>query len=239
MKKNILIVAIIVTTLLVLDQAIKIYIKTNFAPGETYNVFGDWFVLEYIENQGMAFGTRFGSSIWGKLSLSIFRILAIIGIVYYWILQLKKGVRLEFLVALGLILTGAAGNLIDSMAYDYVFPVDQWLDCRLEYNRLDGSGNFMDCGIFGETEVRHTGFLFGNVVDMFKFQAVWPEWMPYLGGTEVFPAIWNLADACITMGVLMVLFRQRRYFPKNTPNSQPTVTEDAEFAEGESPVSND
>jgi signal peptidase II len=102
------------------------------------------------------------------------------------------------------------------MFYDFIFPVDQYLDCRLNYNQLEGSGNFADCGYFGEVELRHSGFMLGNVVDMFKFEAYWPEWMPWLGGSEVFPAIWNVADASITLGVFMILFRQRAYFPKET-----------------------
>ena len=214
MKKSILLVSLIVVAILLLDQILKIYIKTQFSPYQTQPILGDWFILEYIENPGMAFGTTFGSSMWGKLSLSIFRIFAIIGICYYWIKQAKKGVRLEFLIALGLVLAGATGNLIDSMFYDFVFPVEQYLDCNLSYNQLPGSGNFVDCGFMGETEIRHTGFLFGNVVDMFKFQAYWPDWMPWLGGSEVFPAIWNVADASITLGVFMILIRQRAYFPK-------------------------
>lgn len=137
--------------------------------------------------------------------------IAIAGIAYYWFTQAKKGAKLEFLIALGLVFAGATGNLIDSMFYDFWFPVEQYLDCRLEYNQLPGSGNFMDCGFFGQVEIRHTGFLFGNVVDMFKFQANWPQW---LGGGEVFPAIWNLADASISVGVVLILIRQRSYFPK-------------------------
>ena len=110
MKKNILIVALVVTCILALDQVIKIYIKTAFVPGESHAMLGDWFVLEYIENQGMAFGTSFGSKAWHKLALSIFRIVAIGGLIYYWIKQVKKGVRLEFLIAIGLVFAGAMGN---------------------------------------------------------------------------------------------------------------------------------
>lgn len=196
--------------------------KTNFGAGEQYNVFGDWFVMEYTENQGMAFGTTFGASIWAKLALSIFRIFAIVGITYYLIVQSKKQVRLEFLIAIGLILAGATGNLIDSMFYDYVFPIDTYLNCEMSYNLLEGSGNFYDCDFHGElykTEIRHTGFLFGNVVDMFKFQGTWPSWVPWFGGSAVFPAIWNVADGSITIGVIMVFLRQRHYFPKEkNPN---------------------
>ncbi len=227
MRKKVLIVALIVATILIIDQIIKIYVKTTFDPYETHSIFGDWFIMEYIENQGMAFGTTFGSSIWGKLSLSVFRIVAILGIIYYWFKQYKKGARLEFLIALGMILAGASGNLIDSMCYDYIFPVDQYMDCWLDYNQLEGSGNLVDCG-YRDVEVRHTGFLFGNVVDMFKFQAHWPDWMPLVGGGEVFPAIWNVADASITLGVIMVLIRQRHYFPRKQKKS---VSQHQEAAE--------
>lgn len=213
MKKQILIVSIAVFLVLLIDQIIKLYVKTHFAAGEVVPVAGDWFVLEYIENQGMAFGTKFGSKVWHKLALSIFRIIAISAIVYYWIKQYKQGARTEFLLAIGLILAGATGNLIDSMAYDYIFTFDP---CG-PFNSLEGSGIYKDCGFLGQnTEVRHSGFLFGNVVDMFKFQAEWPMWVPWLGGKDVFPAIWNLADASITIGVIMVFFRQRKYFPKET-----------------------
>lgn len=155
--------------------------------------------------------------------MSIFRIVAITGIIYYMIKQLKKGARLEFLIAIGLILAGATGNLIDSMFYDYIFPVDQYLDCGIEYNRLKGSGNWVECKAYGypeQVEIRHTGFLFGNVVDMFQFDATWPQWVPWLGGREVFPAVWNVADASISLGVIMVFVRQRKYFPKDESKSQ-------------------
>lgn len=209
MKKNLLIVGAVVALILLIDQAIKIYIKTHFAPGESVSVFGDWFVLEYIENQGMAFGTTFGNKMWHKLALSIFRVIAIVGICYYWYQQAKEGVKREFLLAIGLILAGATGNLIDSMFYDFVFPYDPCMG----FNHLEGSGVVSDCGFFGKIETRHTGFLLGNVVDMFKFQANWPMWMPGIGGKEVFPAIWNLADAAISIGVVMIFIRQRAYFP--------------------------
>ncbi|NRA11629.1 MAG: signal peptidase II, partial [Crocinitomicaceae bacterium] len=162
MKKNIIIVAVIVTLILLFDQFLKIYLKSVYDPATHTNqaVIGDWFVMTYIENQGMAFGTKFGSSIWAKLGLSVFRILAITGIIYYLIIQIKKGVRTEFLIAIGLILAGATGNLIDSMFYDFIFPVDEYLNCGLEYNRLPGSGNMAECGYYGvseQVELRHTG----------------------------------------------------------------------------------
>jgi signal peptidase II len=209
-NKKLIVVGAVVALVLVLDQAIKIYIKTHFSPGESVPLIRNWFFLEYLENQGMAFGTTFGNKIWHKLALSIFRIIAITGLTIYLIRQARKGVRLEFLIVIGLILSGATGNLIDSMFYDFIFPYDPCMG----FNHLEGSGIKTDCGIFGEIETRHTGFLLGNVVDMFKFQAFWPEWMPVIGGREVFPAIWNLADASISVGVILIFIRQRRYFPK-------------------------
>jgi signal peptidase II len=142
--------------------------------------------------------------------LSIFRFIAIGSIGYYWFKQAKNGAKMEFLIAIGLILAGAFGNLIDSMFYDFAFVYDPCVG----FNHLEGSGVFTDCGIFGMVETRHTGFLMGNVVDMFKFQANWPKWLPLLGGKEVFPAIWNVADAAITSGVLLIFIRQKAYFPK-------------------------
>ncbi len=201
---------VIVALILFFDQYLKIYIKTNFIADEQRPLFGNWLVLDYIENPGMAFGTTFGTKMWHKLALSIFRILAIIGISYYWVKQARKGAKLEFLIAVGLIIAGATGNLIDSACYDYIFDFDP---CH-RFNILEGSGIKRKC--FGpfEVEVRNHGFLLGNVVDMFKFQATWPEWMPWLGGKEVFPAIWNIADFSITSGIILIFLRQRNYFPK-------------------------
>jgi signal peptidase II len=211
------IVGAIVALILLLDQLIKIYVKTHFSPGEVVPVFGDWFVLDYTENPGMAFGTTFGSAKWHKLALSIFRIIAITGICYFWYQQAKMGAKRGFLISLGLILAGATGNLIDSMFYDFVFHYNPCMP----FNYLEGSGIISDCGMFGQIETRHTGFLLGNVVDMFKFNVFWPESMPWVGGREVFPAIWNLADAAITSGVILVIFRQRSFLP--TRRKKPKV----------------
>lgn len=208
MRKKILVVSILILLILTADQLIKVYIKTHFNPFETHNLIGEWFRVQYIENQGMAFGTTFfGGSMWGKLILSIFRIFAIGGIGYYWWTQAKKGMSLEFLIAVGLILAGATGNLIDSMFYDFIFPYDPCIS----FNHLEGSGVMSDCGFLGQYETRHTGFLFGNVVDMFEFHLYWPDWMPWVGGKEVFPAVWNVADASITSGVAMVFIRHNNY----------------------------
>lgn len=214
MKNRLSLVAILVISLLVLDQLVKIWIKTSFTSDEVQHVFGTWFSLHYIENQGMAFGTTFGSGIWHKLALSVFRILAIGFIIYYIIREAKKvEVKTEYLLAVGLILSGAAGNLIDSMIYDFVFSFNP---CE-GFNQLPGSGKFMTCKDYGfeyQVEVRHRGFLLANVVDMFQFEAYWPKWVPVVGGGQVFPAIWNVADSCISIGIGWIIVRQRKFFPK-------------------------
>ena len=222
MRQKLTIVFVVVLLLLILDQLIKIYIKSSFEPGQTNALFGDWFLLHYIENPGMAFGTTFGTGIWHKLALSIFRFIAIGFLIYYLVKQAKKNTSLEFLLVFGLILAGAAGNLIDSMFYDFFFPLNP---CD-SFNQMPGSGIKAVCSDYGSNypvELRHQGFMLGSVVDMFQFNVNWPQWVPVLGGQQIFPAIWNLADACISTGVILILIRQRTYFPKKKQAEETTV----------------
>lgn len=212
-NRNILIVGGIIFLILLIDQLLKIYVKTHFQLGETHPVIGNWFVMEYIENRGMAFGTSFGNKAWHKLALSIFRIAAVIALIYYWIKKAKEGMKLSFLLPLGLIIAGAMGNLLDSMYYDFYFHYDPCFP----YNIQEGSGIWVDCNVWGfpeRLETKPQGFLFGNVVDMFKFDATWPKKMPFFGGEQVFPAIWNLADASISIGIGIILIWNKRFFPK-------------------------
>jgi len=231
LKKQLYIVVIAVFCILLIDQLTKIWVKTTFNYYDPpVNVFGSWFRLLYIENQGMAFGTTFGASIWAKLGLSIFRIFASGAIAYYFVKQWRKGARTEFLLAIGLVFAGATGNLIDSMFYDFIFDYDPCIG----FNHLEGSGIWSDCGIMGKQETRHTGFLLGNVVDMFQFNVEWPSWVPWYdknGDNQIFPAIWNVADSAISIGVIMIIFRQRKYFPKENKrkavsNNGPVSTEE-------------
>lgn len=213
MKRKVLIIGCIIFFLLLIDQLTKIYIKSSFSSNETNFILGDWFALHYIENPGMAFGTTFGSEIWHKLALSLLRVVAIIFIGIFIYKEIKKDAKIEYLIAISLIFSGATGNLIDSMFYDFIFPFNP---CE-GFNQLAGSGikmNCMDYGFKQTLEVRHQGFLLGNVVDMFQFNFYWPKWVPYFSGEAVFPAIWNIADACITSGVILIIIRQKKYFPK-------------------------
>ncbi|MDP4724451.1 MAG: signal peptidase II [Crocinitomicaceae bacterium] len=213
MKKPLLFSAILVAVLLLLDQWIKLTIKTQFSPGEFKPLLGNWLVLHYTENPGMAFGQTFGASMWAKLSLSLFRIVAIGLIIRYLFKQIKLGTSREFLIVVSLVLAGATGNLLDSMFYDLFFSIDPCIP----FNQLAGSGHKAIChaGHFNyAVELRHQGFLFGNVVDMFQFNVRWPAGMPLVGGSDVFPAIWNLADFCISVGLFWAIIRQKKFFPK-------------------------
>jgi signal peptidase II len=212
-KRKVLIIGCIIFFLLLIDQLTKVYIKSSFSSNETNFIFGNWFALNYIENPGMAFGTTFGSEIWHKLALSLLRVVAIIFIGIFIYKEIKKDAKIEYLIAISLIFSGATGNLIDSMLYDFIFPFNP---CE-GFNQLAGSGIKMDCMDYGfkqTLEVRHQGFLLGNVVDMFQFNVIWPSWVPYFSGKQIFPAIWNVADACITTGVILIIIRQKKYFPK-------------------------
>lgn len=197
---------------MIADQLIKIWVKTSVDYSDpSIPLLGDWFKLTYVENQGMAFGATLGGASWAKLILSIFRLVAIGAIGYYLVQQIKQKARIEFIVVIALVFAGATGNLLDSMFYDFFFT----LDPCLSFNQLEGSEIWKECDYYGFTEaveVRKTGFLYGNVVDMFYFDANWPEWMPVLAGKQVFPAVWNLADGAISVGVVMVLIRQKIYF---------------------------
>jgi signal peptidase II len=213
LKKQALFISALVILLLILDQWIKLTIKTQFYPGEYKPVIGSWFVLHYTENPGMAFGQTFGATLWAKLALSLFRIVAIFFIIRYLYQQIKQMASKEFLIVVSMVLAGATGNLLDSMFYDLFFNVDPCIG----FNQMEGSGIKAVCrsGHFSyPIEIRHQGFLFGNVVDMFQFNVTWPQGMPLLGGQQVFPAIWNFADACISVGLIWAIFRQKKFFPK-------------------------
>lgn len=211
MRKQLVLSAILVAVLLISDQIIKLSIKTQFAPGEFKPLLGNWFILHYTENPGMAFGQTFGASIWAKLCLSIFRMAAIVLIIRYLINKVKSGINTEFVIVVSLVLAGATGNLLDSMFYDLFFSVDPCVP----FNQMVGSGNKGVCtmGHFKyAVELRHQGFLLGNVVDMFQFNVRWPASLPYIGGSDVFPAIWNLADGCISVGLIWAIIRQKTFF---------------------------
>lgn len=208
-KKQYTLLGIIVFLILILDQSIKFWVKSTFDQ-TPINVFGDWFRMIYVENPGMAFGTTFGAGIWPKLILSILRIGAITAIIFYLLKKLKTENNLELAIVGAFILGGAAGNLLDSMFYDFIFPFDP---CYY-YNFQEGSKIFYNCSFLGEVEIRPKGFLLSNVVDMFQFNVIYPKWVPFVGGSEVFPAVWNIADASISVGVIWIIIRYKHIIRK-------------------------
>lgn len=198
-------------------------------PFESIPVVDGFFQLYYIENRGMAFGATLGGGAWAKYTLSIFRLVAIIGIGFYIRKLIKENTSPKgLLYALALVFAGAAGNLIDSLCYDLFWSIDPNLSWNLA---IDGEGMYMMDPETMEPILRPHGFLLGSVVDMFQFTTVWPSWMPeinFLGirpGNEIFGAIWNFADFTISIGVGLIIVRYRKFFQKSDKKVEKEVTE--------------
>lgn len=197
--KKLLILGVI---LVVIDQVIKILVKTNMQIGEHFSVIGNWFQIFFIENEGMAFGMKFGGAV-GKFLLSFFRI-ALSGALCWWIASLvRKSVDSEgksallpdgkpvvptgVLVGLTLITAGAFGNIIDSLFYGVIFD--------------------------------YAPLMFGRVVDMFYFpliDTIWPSRVPFVGGDRLlfFAPVFNFADSCVTVGAFYLILFQNRFFTR-------------------------
>lgn len=185
---------IVVMLILIIDQIIKVEVKTNMCLHESIRV-TDWFFITFIENNGMAWGMTFIN----KLFLSIFRIAAIGFLAYYLCLQVTYGARKGYIACLAVILAGAVGNIIDCVFYGQLFSLSTPYSVASVVPLGDG----------------YAPWLMGKVVDMFYFPIIdtyWPEWMPLCGGERFvfFSPVFNFADACITVGfaLLLICFRK-------------------------------
>lgn len=196
-KKKLAIGTILIA--IILDQVIKIYVKTHFVLGEEVLVF-DWFRIHFTENNGMAMGFEFGGKA-GKLFLTLFRLIAVTGIIYWLSQNIKRKVHNAVIVAIALIFSGAVGNIIDSVFYGVLFNHPMHSVATLFPETTDGE------------------FFYGKVVDMFYFpmwEGVLPEWIPFIGGEffTFFQYIFNPADAFISVGVALLFIFNKHAFPK-------------------------
>jgi signal peptidase II len=200
---------LIIILIIIADQALKIWIKTNYPLGHVKDVLGlSWFKLYFIENPGMAWGWELGGD-WGKMLLTLFRLAAVVFGSWYLARIVKHQYSTGFIVCASLIYAGALGNLLDSMFYGLIFEESSYTHVA----RI-----FPPHG--------YAGFLHGKVVDMLYFPMVhstFPSWVPFVGGKEFefFSPIFNIADASISIGVITLLLFQKRFVRKNYTEPEP------------------
>ncbi|WP_293743713.1 lipoprotein signal peptidase [uncultured Pedobacter sp.] len=178
---------IVIFLVLLTDQLVKTWVKTHMYLGQEFHIIGKWFIIHFTENNGMAFGMEFGGE-FGKLALSLFRIAAVAGIGYGLHYLIKHKYHRGLILNVALIFSGALGNIIDSVFYGKIYGYETWFH--------------------------------GRVVDMFYFpiaEGHFPTWFPIWGGEEFvfFRPVFNLADAAISVGVILILIFQKSYFKED------------------------
>lgn len=203
---------LVVVAILLIDQAIKIWVKTSLTLHESIHIF-DWFYITFIENMGMAFGMQLGS----KIVLSLFRVVAISALTYYIWKEVRKNSRTGYIVCLAMVLAGAIGNLIDCLFYGLIF--NESSPYYVSYFVPFGTG--------------YAPMLMGKVVDMFYFPLIeteWPQWMPFVGGEHFvfFSPVFNFADASISVSVVLLLLFYRKEISSISLSSSAQKSEDKE-----------
>jgi len=194
-------VCFIICLVVLADQILKIYVKTHFHAGESDAIFGNWFQLYFIENEGMAYGWKLGGE-FGKMALTLFRLAAVIFGVFYIKKIIEKKYNPGFIICVALIFAGALGNLIDSMFYGLIFENSSMI--------FENTAHIFPAH-------GYAGFLHGNVVDMLYFPIIhtrFPLWFPFFGGEpfNFFSPIFNLADASISTGIIAIFIFQKKFF---------------------------
>ena len=194
-------VFLIILLIVVADQALKIFIKTHYHLDESYLILGHWFRLYFIENEGMAYGWKFGGE-FGKMALTLFRLAAVIFGVFYIKKIIEKKYNPGFIFCVALIFSGALGNLIDSMFYGLIFEDSTAFPSNIAH-------------IFPAHG--YAGFLHGKVVDMLYFPIIdthFPSWFPFWKGESFvfFRPIFNIADASISTGIIAIFVFQKKFF---------------------------
>jgi len=202
---------VVILIVLIIDQVSKIYIKTNYGYGGGFDIFGlKWAKIYFVENKGMAYGLELGGQ-YGKLLLSVFRIVMIFVLIYILTRIIKTNEKLSLIISFSLIIAGAIGNIIDSAFYGMIFT---------ETPRFHGGIAQM----FSQ-EGGYAGFLHGKVVDMLYFPMIdthLPSWVPLWGGDRFifFQPVFNIADSSITVGVVSLLLFNRSYFMSKEDKSE-------------------
>jgi signal peptidase II len=213
-------ILLFILVILIIDQSLKFWIKTNMALGDEYRIIGNWFIIHFVENNGMAFGFEFAGE-YGKMFLSIFRIIAVTVIGWYLFKLIRKEESAGFLLSVALIFTGALGNIIDSVFYGMIFDHSYG---QVASFLPEGGG--------------YSSFLHGKVVDMFYFPIInWtiPEWFPIWPGDEFifFRPVFNIADSSITIGIFIILLFYRHHFDNHhgEENEKPDETKTTDEAD--------
>lgn len=206
---------LVVFLVLLADQVLKFWVKTNMYLQEEIPMLGDFFRLHFIENEGMAFGMSWGGDT-GKIALTVFRIVAVIFIGYLLHNIIRNKKPLGLVISMSLILAGALGNIIDSVFYGVLFEASQWGSYQPAAFLPKGGG--------------YAPLLQGKVVDMLYFplfSGQYPDWVPFIGGREFlfFRPVFNLADSAITTGVLIILIFQKKFFGDNKKENKETAKE--------------